>query len=70
MVAEMTGRMYHEGWAKRSALRHLLGLTDLLSAVPSWVTRMPAARYHVISEEFQVLKVLSTAGASVLALAT
>src|SRR3954451_5649985 len=64
---KMTGRMYPEGWAKLSALIIFLGFN--LTFFPQFImgyVGMPR-RYHVYPEEFQVLHVLSTAGASVLA---
>ena len=65
---KMTGRMYPEGWAKLSALVIFLGFN--LTFFPQFILGymgMPR-RYHVYPEEFQVLHVLSTAGASVLAI--
>jgi cytochrome c oxidase subunit 1 len=64
---KMTGRMYPEGWAKLSALVIFLGFN--LTFFPQFILGylgMPR-RYHAYSDEFQVLHVLSTAGASVLA---
>jgi cytochrome c oxidase subunit I len=64
---KMTGRMYPEGWAKLSALVIFLGFN--LTFFPQFILGylgMPR-RYHVYPQEFQVLHVLSTAGASVLA---
>jgi cytochrome c oxidase subunit 1 len=64
---KMTGRLYPEGWAKLSALVIFLGFN--LTFFPQFVLGylgMPR-RYHVYPEEYQVLNVLSTAGASVLA---
>src|SRR3954465_5839538 len=65
---KMTGRMYPDGWAKLSALIVFVGFN--LTFFPQFILGymgMPR-RYHVYPEEFQVLNVLSTAGASVLAL--
>jgi cytochrome c oxidase subunit 1 len=64
---KMTGRMYPEGWAKLSAMIIFIGFN--LTFFPQFILGyigMPR-RYHVYPEEFQVLNVLSTAGASVLA---
>jgi cytochrome c oxidase subunit 1 len=64
---KMTGRMYPEAWAKLSALVIFLGFN--LTFFPQFILGylgMPR-RYHVYPPEFQVLNVLSTAGASVLA---
>jgi len=64
---KITGRMYPEGWAKLSALVVFLGFN--LTFFPQFIMGylgMPR-RYHAYPEEFQVYHVLSTAGASVLA---
>jgi cytochrome c oxidase subunit 1 len=64
---KMTGRMYPEGWAKLSALVIFLGFN--LTFFPQFILGylgMPR-RYHAYPDEFQVLHVLSTAGASILA---
>jgi cytochrome c oxidase subunit 1 len=64
---KMTGHMYPEGWAKLSALVVFLGFN--LTFFPQFIMGylgMPR-RYHAYPEEFQVYHVLSTAGASVLA---
>ena len=64
---KMTGRMYPEGWAKLSALVIFLGFN--LTFFPQFILGylgMPR-RYAAYPPEFQVLHVLSTAGASVLA---
>src|SRR5215471_1739420 len=64
---KMTGRMYPEGWAKLSALTVFLGFN--LTFFPQFILGylgMPR-RYHVYPDEFQLLHVLSTAGASILA---
>ncbi|HVR74528.1 MAG TPA: cbb3-type cytochrome c oxidase subunit I, partial [Planctomycetota bacterium] len=63
---KMTGRMYPEGWAKLSALIIFVGFN--LTFFPQFVLGylgMPR-RINVYPEEFQVLNVLSTAGASIL----
>ncbi len=67
---KMTGRMYPDGWAKLSAGIIFLGFN--LTFFPQFILGylgMPR-RYHAYPDEFQVLHVLSTAGASVLASAT
>src|ERR1700687_4766733 len=64
---KMTGRMYPEGWAKLSALVVFLGFN--LTFFPQFIMGylgMPR-RYHAYPPEFQIYHVLSTAGASVLA---
>ncbi len=64
---KITGRMYSEGWAKASALLIFFGFN--LTFFPQFVLGylgMPR-RYHVYPEEFQILNVMSTAGASILA---
>jgi cytochrome c oxidase subunit 1 len=63
---KMTGRMYPEGWARLSAIIIFVGFN--LTFFPQFVLGylgMPR-RYHLYPEEFQVLNVLSSAGASVL----
>jgi cytochrome c oxidase subunit 1 len=63
---KITGRMYPEGLAKISGLVIFLGFN--LTFFPQFVLGylgMPR-RYHVYPDEFQVLNVLSTAGASIL----
>jgi cytochrome c oxidase subunit 1 len=65
---KITGRMYPEAWAKISALLIFVGFN--LTFFPQFVAGymgMPR-RYHAYPPEFQVLNVLSTAGASVLAI--
>jgi cytochrome c oxidase subunit I len=64
---KMTGRMYPEGFARLSALIVYLGFN--LTFFPQFILGylgMPR-RYHAYPPEFQVLNVMSTAGASVLA---
>jgi cytochrome c oxidase subunit I len=64
---KMTGRMYPEAFARLAALIMFLGFN--LTFFPQFVLGylgMPR-RYHVYPPEFQVLHVLSTAGATVLA---
>ena len=64
---KITGRMYPEGWAKFSALVIFIGFN--LTFFPQFVLGylgMPR-RYHAYPEEFQVLNVMSSAGASILA---
>jgi cytochrome c oxidase subunit 1 len=64
---KMSGRMYPEGWAKLAALIIFVGF--ILTFLPQFVlgyTGMPR-RYHKYPPEFQVLNVMSSAGASILA---
>ncbi|HUG43293.1 MAG TPA: cytochrome c oxidase subunit I [Acidobacteriota bacterium] len=64
---KMVGRLYPEGWAKLSALIIFIGFN--LTFFPQFLVGylgMPR-RYHVYPDEFQVFHVLSTAGASILA---
>ena len=64
---KMTGRMYPELWGKLSALVVFVGFN--LTFFPQFVLGylgMPR-RYYEYSPEFQVLNVMSTAGASILA---
>jgi cytochrome c oxidase subunit 1 len=63
---KITGRMYPEGWAKLSALIVFIGFN--LTFLPQFILGyqgMPR-RYHAYAEEFQVLNVMSSAGASIL----
>jgi len=63
---KMTGRMYPETWARMAAVVVFIGFN--LTFFPQFVLGylgMPR-RYHVYPEEFQVLNVMSTAGASIL----
>jgi cytochrome c oxidase subunit 1 len=65
---KMTGRMFSEVWAKASAIIIFVGFN--LTFFPQFVLGymgMPR-RYHAYPDEFQVLNVLSSAGASVLLL--
>ncbi len=64
---KMTGRLYPEGWARFAALLVFVGFN--LTFFPQFLLGylgMPR-RYHAYPDEFQVLNVLSTAGASILA---
>jgi cytochrome c oxidase subunit 1 len=64
---KMTGKMYPEWWARLAALLVFVGFN--LTFFPQFVLGylgMPR-RYHAYAPEFQVLNVLSSAGASVLA---
>jgi cytochrome c oxidase subunit 1 len=63
---KMTGRMYPEGWAKLAALIIFIGFH--LTFFPQYLLGylgMPR-RYHFYPDEFQVLNVMSSAGASIL----
>ena len=63
---KMTGRMYPEGWARFAALVIFVGFN--LTFFPQFLLGymgMPR-RYHAYPEEFQVLNVMSSAGASIL----
>ncbi len=65
---KMTGRMYPQGWSKVSAVLIFIGFN--LTFFPQFLLGymgMPR-RYHVYPPEFQVLNVLSSAGASILGL--
>ena len=64
---KISGHLYHEGWAQFSALTIFVGFN--LTFFPQFVLGylgMPR-RYHAYPPEFQVLNVMSTAGASILA---
>jgi cytochrome c oxidase subunit 1 len=63
---KISGRLYPEGWARLSALVIFLGFN--LTFFPQFILGylgMPR-RYHAYPPEFQVLNVMSTAGASIL----
>jgi cytochrome c oxidase subunit 1 len=63
---KISGRMYPEGWGKLAALIVFVGFN--LTFFPQFVLGylgMPR-RYHAYPEEFQVLNVMSSAGASIL----
>ncbi|HTC95918.1 MAG TPA: cytochrome c oxidase subunit I [Terriglobales bacterium] len=65
---KITGRMYPEGWAKLSAMIVFVGFN--LTFFPQFILGylgMPR-RYAAYPPEWQVLHVLSTAGASILAI--
>src|SRR5215212_4002050 len=64
---KITGRMYPEWWGRLGALLVFVGFN--LTFFPQFIVGyvgMPR-RYHAYAPEFQVLNVLSTAGATVLA---
>jgi len=66
---KMTGRMYPEGWARFSAVLVFVGFN--LTFFPQFVLGylgMPR-RYHIYDDGFQVLNVMSSAGASILGVA-
>jgi cytochrome c oxidase subunit 1 len=63
---KMTGRMYPEGWGRLAALIIFVGF--ILTFLPQFVVGylgMPRRSHHY-APEFQVLNVMSTAGASIL----
>jgi cytochrome c oxidase subunit I len=64
---KISGKLYPEGWARLAAMIVFVGFN--LTFFPQFVLGylgMPR-RYHAYSDEFQVLNVMSTAGASILA---
>jgi len=63
---KITGRMYPDGWGKFSALLVFVGFN--LTFFPQFILGYlgQPRRYHAYAPEFQVLNVMSTAGASVL----
>jgi cytochrome c oxidase subunit I len=65
---KITGRMYPEGWAKFSALLVFAGFN--LTFFPQFILGYlgQPRRYHAYAPEFQVLNVMSTAGATILGL--
>jgi cytochrome c oxidase subunit 1 len=63
---KISGKLYPEGWARFAALVIFVGFN--LTFFPQFILGylgMPR-RYHAYPEEFQVLNVMSTAGASIL----
>ena len=65
---KISGRMYPEAWGKLAALLVFVGFN--LTFFPQFILGymgMPR-RYHAYPPEFQILNVLSTAGASILAI--
>jgi cytochrome c oxidase subunit I len=63
---KITGRLYHQWWSKTAAVVIFLGFN--LTFFPQFILGylgMPR-RYHGYVEEFQVLNVMSSAGASIL----
>ncbi len=65
---KISGRLYPFGWGRLSALMIFVGFN--LTFFPQFVLGylgMPR-RYHAYPEEFQILNVMSTAGASILAI--
>ncbi len=63
---KISGKLYPEGWAKLAAMIIFVGFN--LTFFPQFILGylgMPR-RYHAYAEEFQVLNVMSTAGASIL----
>jgi cytochrome c oxidase subunit I len=64
---KMTGRLYPEGWGRASALIIFIGF--VLTFLPQFVLGYQGMlrRTHHYAPEFQVLNVMSTAGASILA---
>jgi cytochrome c oxidase subunit 1 len=66
---KITGRLYSEGWARFSAVLVFVGFN--LTFFPQFVLGylgMPR-RHHIYDEGFQVLNVMSSAGASILGVA-
>ncbi len=64
---KMTGKMYPEWWGRFAAFTLFMGF--VLTFFPQFILGylgMPR-RYHTYPEEFQLLNVLSTAGASIMA---
>src|SRR5688500_15483759 len=64
---KISGRMYPDGWGRFSALAIFVGFN--LTFFPQFIAGylgMPR-RYHAYPPEFQIFNVLSTAGASILA---
>lgn len=65
---KMTGKLYSEGWGRLSAFMIFSGFN--LTFFPQFILGylgMPR-RYHVYPPEFEILNIMSTAGASILAI--
>ena len=65
---KISGRMYPEGWGRLAALIVFIGFN--LTFFPQFILGymgMPRRYWHYSQPEFQVLNVLSTAGATILA---
>ena len=65
---KISGKMYPEGWARLAAMIVFIGFN--LTFFPQFILGylgMPR-RYYAYADEFQVLNVMSTAGASILAI--
>ena len=66
---KITGRMYHESWARFSAVTTFVGF--MVTFMPQFImgyAGMPR-RYHVYPEVFQIYHVISSAGALILSVA-
>src|SRR5437016_5552550 len=66
-LPKISGRLYPESWPRLAALIVFIGFN--LTFFPQFIlgyVGMPR-RYHAYAPEFQVLNVMSTAGASILA---
>jgi cytochrome c oxidase subunit 1 len=66
---KVTGRMYHENWARFAAITMFVGFT--VTFMPQFIMGyegMPR-RYHVYPDVFQTYHVISTAGALILSVA-
>jgi cytochrome c oxidase subunit 1 len=65
---KITGRMYSESWARFAAVVIFVGFN--VTFFPQYLLGLAGMprRYHAYAPEFQVLNVLSSAGASILAL--
>jgi cytochrome c oxidase subunit 1 len=66
---KITGKMYPEGWGRFSALLVFVGFN--VTFFPQFILGYlgQPRRYHAYAPEFQVLNVMSTAGASILGVA-
>ena len=64
---KITGRMYPEAWGRTAAITLFLSFT--LTFLPQFIAGIGGMnrRYHAYAPEFQVLNILSTAGATVMA---
>jgi cytochrome c oxidase subunit 1 len=67
---KMTGRMYNDGWAKINALLVFIGfnLTFFPQFIVGWLGMPRRYHYYYFAPEFQAYHIMSSLGASVLAL--
>lgn len=67
---KMTGRLFHDGWAKITAILVFIGfnLTFFPQFIIGWMGMPRRYHYYYFAPEFQAYHIMSTLGSSVLAL--